>query len=93
MAAFLTASGAAEFALGTAFSSNHTVERAFSNQSVVNFWKSYDDMFLLAGIIEFAIGLPVLIVSEIQKSGHDTWGRNHGNMKVTFNGSNILVDF
>jgi len=92
-ATLLTISGAAELALGIAFSSNVDAERLFSNKNLANSARNCDNMFLLGGIFQSAVALPVLIAAEVERSKHDRWERNHGKPRISFNGSSIAVNF
>lgn len=91
--AFLTISGVAELALGIAFSSNVDVERQFSNNSLANAARRCDNMLLLAGILQCAVGLPVFIAAGVERSKHDGWDRTHCKPSISFNGSSIAVNF
>jgi hypothetical protein len=92
-ALFVAASGAAETAFGAACFSNFVYKELRLNQSTANNLRTDGNLLILAGVMQCFVGIPLFIISEVERSKHDKWEKRHGYLRVGFTGSGIVADF
>ena len=89
----LAGDGLVSLVLGLVFDANNTLSNMYAESGERDLGETLEKITWIEGAVQIAIGIPFIISGSVQHGKWEKWEIEHGNLKVGFRGTKVIVDF
>jgi hypothetical protein len=89
----LTGSGTLNTVLGLLFDAGNVYADSYADLGSRETGETLEKIIWIEGLVQLGIGLPFVIIGSVQHGKWNKWEMEHKNLKVSFTGTRVIVDF